>query len=163
MVAGSFDTGNTRGGPAFRVWPPVSIGVPLLAGYALTAWLGEPRILDPSWSRPMGVVLLVAFAGWNGWALLLMRLHRTGLMPGQETRTIIDEGPFGVSRNPLYVGLVVAHIGLALLWTSLWAVVLLPFAIAGLRWGAIAPEERYLRARFGEEYIAYCARVRRWL
>lgn len=150
-------------GPEFRVWPPISIGIPLLVGIGLTAWLGQPGLLDPGWARPLGGVLLAIFALWNGWALVLMGRHETGLLPGQETRRIIAEGPFGVSRNPLYVGLVVAYLGIALLVPSVWALVLVPVAIAGLWWGAIVPEERYLEAKFGSDYAACCTRVRRWL
>ena len=158
----SAGTGSDRG-PGYRVWPPVAVFVPLIAGIALTEWLGDAPLLDPAWARPIGWVLLGVFAVWNGWSLLLMSQHRTGLLPGQETRVILERGPFGISRNPLYVGLVALHLAIALLWPSLWALVLAPVAAAGLWWGAIAPEERYLRAKFGGEYAAYCNRVRRWL
>lgn len=56
-----------------------------------------------------------------------------------------------------------AYLGVALLWPSLPALVLAPVAFAGLWWGVVVPEERYLRATFGGEYAAYCNRVRRWL
>jgi protein-S-isoprenylcysteine O-methyltransferase Ste14 len=92
-----------------------------------------------------------------------MSRHRTGLLPGQETWVVLSQGPFAVTRNPLYVGLVAVYVAIALLWPSLWAVVLTPLVVVGLWWGAIMPEERYLRAKFGDEYSAYCERVRRWL
>lgn len=92
-----------------------------------------------------------------------MRRHETALLPGGATALILDEGPFGASRNPLYVGLMVAYVGLGLVYPSIWALALTPVAFAGLWWGAVAPEESYLSEKFGTEYADYCARVRRWI
>ena len=89
--------------------------------------------------------------------------HRTGLLPGQITNAIIEEGPFRVSRNPLYVGLLALYIGLALMAPTVWGLVLFPAAVLLILWGAILPEERYLHERFGVAYEAYARRVRRWL
>jgi protein-S-isoprenylcysteine O-methyltransferase Ste14 len=75
---------------------------------------------------------------------------------------VIDSGPFAVSRNPLYVGLIALYVGLALL-VSFWALVLVPVGVALLWWGAVRPEEQYLSATFGAEYDDYRRRVRRWL
>lgn len=149
--------------PAYRIWPPVALGVPLLAGLALSATAGDPFTLPVGGSRVVGTVLVVAFAIWNGWALVLMGRHRTALLPGGATRTILASGPFRVSRNPLYVGLVVLDVGLALLAGSAWALLLVPVGVAALVWGAILPEERYLTQEFGAEYETYRTRVRRWL
>lgn len=85
------------------------------------------------------------------------------MLPGGATTSLIEEGPYRLSRNPLYVGLLALHLAIALLVASLWALVLFPLAVLLLWWGAIAPEERFLRARFGEPYDAYTRRVRRWL
>lgn len=104
-----------------------------------------------------------AFVVWNGWALALLGRRRTGLLPGQPTSTIVAEGPFAVSRNPLYVGLLTLHLGVALLAPSAWSLLLLPVAAGLLHWGAILPEERFLAREFGDEYTSYAARVRRWL
>jgi protein-S-isoprenylcysteine O-methyltransferase Ste14 len=149
--------------PSYRIWPPVALGVPLVAGFVLTASVGDPVALPPAASRVVALVLIVVFALWNGWALWLMGRHRTALLPGGSTTTILDRGPFRVSRNPLYLGLIALTAGLALLWPSFWGLVLIPVGIAALWWGAIAPEERYLAEEFGDEYTAYRARVRRWL
>ena len=149
--------------PAFRIWPPVALGVPLLAGMGITATAGDPIELPAGPSRVVASVLIVTFVLWNGSALWLMARYRTALLPGGSTRTILDRGPFGCSRNPLYLGLFVLDVALALLWPSFWALVLLPVGVAALWWGAVLPEERYLSAKFGAEYDAYRARVRRWL
>ena len=149
--------------PAYRIWPPVALGGPLLVGVLLTAAVGDPFPLPPDGARVVGVVLLAAFASWNGWALIVMAAHRTALLPGGATRVVLDRGPFRFSRNPLYVGLIVLDIALALLWPSAWALIAVPVGIALLRWGAIVPEERYLSVKFGAEYEDYRRRVRRWL
>ncbi|HEY3531443.1 MAG TPA: isoprenylcysteine carboxylmethyltransferase family protein [Nocardioides sp.] len=149
-------------GPTFRLWPPVAVGAPLLIGLLLTWLVGGPW--GPSRdASALGWVLLIVFAMWNGWALLTMRRHRTGLLPGEPSTTVLAVGPFARSRNPLYVGLLVASAGVALLAGSLWAVLALPVEWALLRWGAVLPEERYLSAKFGPEYADYRGRVRRWL
>ncbi|OMH36936.1 isoprenylcysteine carboxylmethyltransferase family protein [Tersicoccus sp. Bi-70] len=149
--------------PAYRIWPPVALGVPLAAGLVLSATVGDPVTLPAALSRAVAGVLIVVFALWNGWALWLMARFETALLPGGATRTILGRGPFRVSRNPLYLGLIALVAALALLGPSFWGLVATPVGIAALWWGAIAPEERYLSAKFGAEYDAYRARVRRWL
>jgi protein-S-isoprenylcysteine O-methyltransferase Ste14 len=147
---------------AFRLWPPVATGAPLLVGWLASAVWGDPVTVG-GWRFPLGWVLVLAFAGWNGWALWLFHRHRTGLLPGQATRVMIEEGPYRRSRNPLYVGLLALQLGLALLTGTFWGVVLLPAAVLLLTWGAVRPEERFLHERFGAAYDDYTKRVRRWL
>ena len=77
--------------------------------------------------------------------------------------TLLSTGPYRVSRNPLYVGLITLDVALALLAPSFWALVSVPAGVAALWWGAVAPEERYLREKFGAAYEDYSRRVRRWL
>ena len=147
---------------SFRLWPPVAIGAPLLLGALATYWWGDP--VEPgSWRMPLGWALVVLFVVWNGWSLWLFAHHETGLLPGSPTEAMIEEGPYRLSRNPLYVGLLALHVALALLGGSFWALVLFPVAVLLVLWGAILPEERFLRERFGEPYDAYRRRVRRWL
>jgi protein-S-isoprenylcysteine O-methyltransferase Ste14 len=155
-------TAPRRATAAFRVWPPVAVGAPLLAGWLATRAWGDPVELG-GWRVPLGGALVVFFVAWNGWALWLFGRHRTGLLPGQETHAIIEEGPYARSRNPLYLGLLALYVGIALLVPTVWALVLLPAAVLLLDWGAIRPEERYLHERFGAPYDEYRRRVRRWL
>lgn len=147
---------------AFRLWPPVAIGAPLLAGWLATLAWGDPVDLGAG-RVPVGWALMLSFAGWNAWALWLFRRHETGLLPGQATYSMIEEGPYRLSRNPLYVGLLALYLGLALLAPTFWGLVLFPAAVLLVLWGAIRPEERFLHERFGATYDDYARRVRRWL
>ncbi len=147
---------------AFRLWPPVAIGAPLLAGWAATLEWGDPFSLG-GWRVPLGWALVLFFVAWNGWSLWLFGRHETGLLPGQATNAMIEEGPYRLSRNPLYVGLLALYLALALLGGTVWGLVLFPIAVLLVRWGAIRPEERFLHRRFGAEYDDYARRVRRWL
>ena len=156
MVHGSEET------VAFRLWPPVAVGGPLLLGWLATDAWGDPLDLG-SWRVPLGWGLLLLFVVWNGWALWLFARHQTGLLPGQATTTMIETGPYRLSRNPLYVGLLALYVAVALLAPTFWGLVLLPAAVLLVWWGAIRPEERFLQRRFGAPYDDYRRRVRRWL
>src|SRR5262245_55905705 len=101
------------------MWPPVAVGGPLVVGLLISSLVGDP------WARSSvavvsGWLLVIAFAVWNGWALVTIGRHRTALLPGGATTTVIDTGPFARSRNPLYLGLLAGSAGVALLAGSLW-------------------------------------------
>jgi protein-S-isoprenylcysteine O-methyltransferase Ste14 len=144
------------------MWPPVAVGGPLGLGLLLSRLVGDP-LTDSAVTAVLGWFLVGAFMVWNGWALVTMSRHRTALLPGGATRTVVDSGPFARSRNPLYLGLLAGAAGVALLAGSFWALVALPLEWALLRWGAVVPEERYLAAKFGDAYAEYTSRVPRWL
>ena len=162
-MSGPVHDGGVTDAPDYRIWPPVALGVPLLIGVLVTAAAGDPFPLPAGGARIVGTVLLVVFGIWNGWTLTVMAANRTAVLPGGSTRVVLDRGPFRVSRNPLYVGLIVLDVALALLWPSVWALIGVPVGVALLYWGAIAPEERYLSTKFGTAYDDYRQRVRRWL
>jgi protein-S-isoprenylcysteine O-methyltransferase Ste14 len=147
---------------SFRLWPPVAIGAPWLLGLIATRAWGDPFELG-DWRVPFGWLLVGAFVVWNGWSLWLFAHHETGLLPGQATTSMIESGPYRLSRNPLYVGLLTLYLGAALLVQTTWALALFPLAVLLVHWGAIRPEERFLHERFGSSYDDYTRRVRRWL
>src|SRR5690349_19601654 len=116
--------------PAFRIWPPVAPGVPLTVGLVLSASVGDPVPIATTPSRWVGWALVVAFVLWNGWTLGYMATHDTAVLPGGATTLVLQSGPFRLSRNPLYVGLVALDLGWALLADSFWALVLVPVGVA---------------------------------
>jgi len=76
---------------------------------------------------------------------------------------LTTEGPFRYSRNPGYLALAMIYAGIAIVRNSLWAIFLLPLVVYVTQREVIGREERYLERTFGEEYLAYKARVRRWV
>ena len=79
------------------------------------------------------------------------------------SRTLVTTGIHAWSRNPIYLGMVLALVGVGLVTRSPWILILvLPFAMT-IRYCVIAREETYLERRFGDAYRDYKARVRRWL
>jgi protein-S-isoprenylcysteine O-methyltransferase Ste14 len=97
------------------------------------------------------------------WGLSTFMRVRTGIMPDRPARQLVTFGPYRFSRNPMFVGFTAIYIGLASLLNLAWPLVLLPLVLGLLTLTVIRHEERYMRNEFGEEFVSYCGRVRRWL
>jgi len=79
------------------------------------------------------------------------------------TTTIVESGPYRFTRNPIYLGMFLGLIGLAIAFDNLWLLVMLvPFVLV-IRYGVVGREEAYLDRKFGDIYRGYRSRVRRWL
>ncbi len=76
---------------------------------------------------------------------------------------IVDKGPYRLTRNPMYTGMSLVYLGAMLLLNWGWALVLFPLVLILLYRFVISREEAYLTSEFGEEYLAYCRKVRRWI
>ena len=92
-----------------------------------------------------------------------MRRAGTTVNPTQLATALVTGGPFRLTRNPLYLALTLLYTGIALLLNSLWAIIPLPGVLIVIRYGVIDREERYLERKFGQQYLSYKARVRRWI
>ncbi|MGD0946271.1 MAG: isoprenylcysteine carboxylmethyltransferase family protein [Candidatus Binatia bacterium] len=121
------------------------------------------QLLPPLPARLLGAALLLASIALARSAQGTMKRAGTNVRPDQPSLHLVTDGPFRYRRNPLYLSTLGLYGGVTLLVDALWPVVLLIPLVAVLRWGVIAREERYLEHKFGDEYRAYKARVRRWL
>ena len=142
--------------------PLIALGL-LLLGLALDRVLPWRLNLEGLWRYLCGSALIVA-----GAALLLaaaggFRKAGTDLKPWKTTSAIVSQGIYGWTRNPMYLGMVLVYLGLSLILASLGALLLAPILVLLFQTQVIAREERYLEAKFGEAYVDYKARVRRWL
>src|SRR6266851_1000075 len=143
--------------------PPIAWALAVLAALAL------------QWLMPLPFMPAAAPAGWVGgavfaialalaaWAIATLTRAGSNVPTSMPTTTIVDGGPYHFTRNPIYLGMIVGLIGLAIAFDSLWLLVaLMPFALV-IRYGVVAREEVYLERKFGDVYRRHRSRVRRWL
>lgn len=114
-------------------------------------------------ARVLGGILLLAGFFIARWGENTLRCAGTNSRPNLPTLAIVTDGPFRFSRNPLYLATTGIYLGVALLVNALWPLVLIVPLLAVIRWGVVRREEMYLEEKFGETYLAYKARVRRWI
>ncbi len=95
----------------------------------------------------------------------LRRLSRSGTSPdpSEPTTRLVREGVYRLTRNPVYLAFALIYLGLALAFSSVWALAVLVPVLLVIDRNQIAREEKYLERRFGEEYSRYKAEVRRWI
>jgi protein-S-isoprenylcysteine O-methyltransferase Ste14 len=97
------------------------------------------------------------------WFIRTMRGADTTLALNKPVYSLVQDGPFRYSRNPGYLSLAMIYAGIAILRNALWPILLLPLVLVVTQRELIEREERYLERTFGEEYLAYKRRVRRWV
>lgn len=141
--------------------PPLIYAAPLTLGL-LSNRLLPVRFLPQSagafgWPLVGGGLLL------GGWFFRTMRRAGTPVDPDRPVSKLVEEGPFRYTRNPGYVSMVMIYASISILSNALWAILLLPVALFTIQRGVIEREERYLERVFGEDYLRYKARVRRWI
>ncbi len=114
-------------------------------------------------ARVLGWPLLGSGLALNGWFLKTMRDAEAPIRTDKPVPKLSTTGPFRYTRNPSYLALAMIYAGIAVLRNSLWAMLLLPLVVIVIQREVIGREERYLERAFGEEYLTYKARVRRWV
>jgi protein-S-isoprenylcysteine O-methyltransferase Ste14 len=145
-----------------HVIPPLLYAGPLVLGIALDAAVPLTVPGRPA-TAVLGGVLVAGGALLAASALGVFRRRGTTMLPHRPVSALVTEGPFRLTRNPMYVGLAVVYSGVALLAGTWWPFALLPFVLLAVDRLVIAREEPYLARTFGADYDAYRRRVRRWL
>lgn len=118
-------------------------------------------------ANALALVVGLAFA-LIGFALAALSFRRfqiagTSVVPGEPSTVLVETGPYAFTRNPIYIGFVLAYFGLAIMLTSIWVLLLLVPVLVILQRGVVEREEVYLERQFGDAYRKYRARVPRWL
>lgn len=145
--------------------PPLVVVVVM----ALAMWIAAKQI----------PTLSVTFAGqaWLAWTVLALALATliAGVRAFSKARTTVDprhpesstavvaNGIYRFTRNPMYLGMLLALLSWALFLSNIVALVFLPLFVLFINRFQIRPEERALTAKFGEAYRSYVRSVRRWL
>ncbi len=142
--------------------PPLIYLGPLVLGLLLNRKLSVP-FLPRGAARALGWPLLAGGVSLASWFVFTMRRADTPIDPREPVSNLATDGPFRYTRNPAYLSMAMIYAGISSLANALWAILLLPATLLVIQRGVIEREERYLERKFGDEYLRYKARVRRWV
>ena len=145
-----------------RVIPPVYFLLALMAMVALHYLVPIAQLIN-SLFRYTGIVLVVSAIALVLWAAVLFRRAGTTIKPFQKSSALITGGPYRITRNPIYVGMVGALIGTAVLLGSVAPFLVIPAFAALIQSKFIRAEEAALERTFGSVFLDYKSKVRRWL
>jgi protein-S-isoprenylcysteine O-methyltransferase Ste14 len=151
-------------GPNIRV-PPAIFAAGFLVGLLVEATVTRLPIAAAgtravTWT---GYALIVVGLLVAWWGIAMFAAARTTIFPFQPANALVQRGPYRFTRNPMYLGMCLGYVGLALLVNAGWPVLMLPVVILAMNRFVIREEEKYLQQRFGDDYAAYRRRVRRWI
>ncbi len=145
-----------------RLKPPLVYTVSLFIGLAIEQLL--PLVSITGTWRAGPAVVLIALAGLLiAPTVMRFRKAETTFDVRKAATTLITDGPYRYSRNPVYLALTLLYLGLGVLFSSAWVCVLVVPTLLIINVAVVRKEEQYLESQFGEEYLRYKAAVRRWL
>ena len=149
--------------PSTIPWPPLLLAA-ALAGGGLLGWLYPlpwPGVDD--WAaRVIGYGLGIAGLALIVWGFATLYRAHTTVLPNRRVDRLVTDGAYRFRRNPIYMGEVLIFLGLAQVTDNIWLALMAPLFALGVLALAILPEERHLEARFGDDYLDYKERTRRW-
>jgi protein-S-isoprenylcysteine O-methyltransferase Ste14 len=145
--------------------PPVPLAVGFAAVMGVAAWLVPSLHLRLPLRSALAVTLVLLGAGIAVAGVISFRRERTTVNPLRPERatTLVASGIYRLTRNPMYLGLLLVLAGWAWFLGNALGLLLLPFFVIYMNRFQIEPEERALLARFGDDFRAYQSATRRWL
>ena len=145
-----------------RIVPPIYFFAALVVAVGLHLYVPLWTVV-PSPINLAGAVLVVLGLALTLWAAGLFRVAGTPIRPFQQSTTLVISGVYRITRNPMYLGMVLVLLGVALLLGTIAAFFPIPVFIWQIQRKFVLPEEAFLESLFGQQYLGYKARVRRWL
>lgn len=145
-----------------KIVPPVYLACSIIAMFMLDHFFPVGHFGGPfvwgfaSAFLAAGLMLLIHSAG-------LFAKADTALIPFHKSTALVTNGPYKITRNPMYLGMVLVLLGMAVILGSLVTFLVIPVFVVIIHFNFILGEERFMEELFGEEYLAYKRRVRRWL
>jgi len=142
--------------------PPLIYAAFFLVGLGFQRYVPAAR-LPVGIGRVLGAVLVLSWLVLTTWSFRRFWASGTSVVPIRPTTALVTEGPYRLTRNPMYLGLLLLYIGVACWFGLVWPLLLAPVVVWVMGVSVIGREERYLTRKFGDKYRRYQARVRRWL
>lgn len=153
--------------PDIHIAPPLIFVAGFAAGFVVNQFVWRlPLAGSLEWRVRFalaGFLLVLAGIALAIWAVALFQRAQTSVLPFRASTALVREGPYRVTRNPMYLGMTMGYVGLSMVDNNWWPLFLLPLVLLALVRLVISREEAYLDAIFGDAYRDYRSRVRRWL
>ncbi|MBT3629194.1 MAG: isoprenylcysteine carboxylmethyltransferase family protein [Rhodospirillaceae bacterium] len=143
--------------------PPPLIALALVALGVALGVLWPVELIPAPWQYIAGGVIIAASLLLVASAFRLFRRARTPVPTYRTPTALVTDGVYTLTRNPIYLSMMLLMIGLAVTLDNIWLLALAAIFQQIIRWGVIAREERYLSAKFGQDYRAFKQRTRRWI
>ena len=144
------------------IYPPIWLLFGLVATFFLNEFYPGPRFTSLAGQLAGGVLIVIGLfllVSANG----LFTRAGTDVIPFRNVTTLVTNGVYRYSRNPMYLGMAAVLLGCAITVGAVTALAVTPVFMAVIELRFIRPEEDMLREQFPEEFPAYCSRVRRWV
>ncbi len=154
--------GDTKNETGIRVIPPLVFIFAILVGVAGN-YVWPIGVITSDVSHILGPVIIVVSVLITPPVLLSFKRAETSFDVRKSARSLVTSGLFRFSRNPGYVAMIALCVGIAITLDNAWMLVTVLAASIFLHFQVVLAEERHLEALFGEEYLDYKKRVRRWL
>ncbi len=148
--------------PKFIFNPILLLVLAMILTWLLGWWIPLP-FLPKTLSQITGALLFIGGILFGLPAFRGMLKAGTTPDPRRPVTALVLDRSFRITRNPMYLHMVMAYLGLFIFLQNAWFILILPLLVWLMTIWVIIPEERYLEARFGEQYLDFKARVRRWL
>lgn len=143
-------------------FPPMLFGSTLLLGLLISYVFPTP-VLPASIALSIGLVLLSVGVSTLLMAFRGMIHHKTTIHPKGATTTLVRDGLYRYTRNPMYLSLTIIYLAVSVATNAWWGLLLVIPLLLVVQKGIIEREEAYLTRKFSDDYLRYKAQVRRWL
>jgi protein-S-isoprenylcysteine O-methyltransferase Ste14 len=155
---------NKKDSPRVYIPPPLFYVAAFLGAVFIQKLIPiDNTLFSQQWMKIVGAFFLVTALFFLSFSLFQFLQSKNTVVTILPANSLQTTGIFGLTRNPMYIGLAFIYLGLSCLIGNWWNMILFPVLLLFVQEYIIKREEKYLHRRFGPEYEAYRKRVRRWL
>jgi len=153
--------------PGVKFPPPLIFIGAFCLGLAVNRWLIATPLADAATTTQrlevLGSVITCSAFGLMFWGMITFARSGTAIIPHRAASRLVRNGPYRFTRNPMYLGMILAYLGGVMILNTWWPLLFLPMALAFLVRFVVRREEAYLTDAFGAEYHDYQQQVRRFI
>ncbi len=150
-------------GPNVKIKPPLVFFGTVILSLILHFFIKLELFVTNHYRIILGIFIISVSGIIQLNSLKIFKLNGRKPNPKLESKNLFISGPYRFTRNPMYLSLVLLQFGIGIIFNNIWMSLFSFMALVFVHFYAVLPEEKYLRNKFGEEYIKYTEKVRRYI